>query len=213
MPKQLSLPGLEVPAECLRLDIGPKRHGQPQLYKLFFGLFLPPGDTPRVFADADELCVQRGLIGPRVAADRLHITLQVVEDFRDCVPLAMVDAARAAAATVACPSLPIVFDHALSFQPKNTFVLRCDSRSDAAIARLRQTLALALRRVGLRPASSYTPHMTLMYKVRQVPEQPITPIRWTATEFALVLSHFGKTHHQCVARWPLADKLPSPPAA
>ncbi len=212
MPEQLSLPGLEATAEFFRPDIGQAQRGEPLVYKLFFGLFLPPGDAQRIAHEMDALRLQHGLIGARLAADRLHVTLHVVGDFRDTVPLAVVEAARAAAATVVGPPLRIVFDHVLSFRSNDAFVLRCDAGSDAAVARLRQTLALALRRVGLRTAPSRTPHMTVLYDPRHVAEQPIEPIRWTATEFALILSHFGQTHHQWIDRWPLVDPR-RPPGA
>jgi RNA 2',3'-cyclic 3'-phosphodiesterase len=159
--------------EYFRPDVIRRRHGEPLGYKLLFGLFLPPGDAQRVAQEADALCTQRGLSGLQLAADRMHVTLNVVGDFRGAIPMAVVNAARMAAASVACPWLRIVFDRVLSFQPNNAFVLRCDSGSDAAIARLRQTLGQALRRVGLRAAPSRTPHMTLLYTDNQIVEQPV----------------------------------------
>lgn len=45
--------------------------------------------------------------------------------------------------------------------------------------------------------------MTMLYDNRVIEEHALEPIRWTATEFVLVLSHLGKTHHQWLARWPL----------
>jgi RNA 2',3'-cyclic 3'-phosphodiesterase len=205
MPQQLSLPGLQAPAELFEPDI-PAQRGRPQHYKLFFALFLPPGQAQRLADGASALCLQHGLIGEPIAVDRLHVTLHVVDDLHDTIPLAMVDAARAAAATVDCPPLHIAFDQVLSFQPNQAFVLRCDALSDAAIARLRHTLTLALRRVGLRTAPSRTPHMTLRYGKRSIPAQHIEPLRWTALEFALVLSHTGRTHHQWIDRWSLVGR-------
>jgi RNA 2',3'-cyclic 3'-phosphodiesterase len=205
MSQQLSLPGLQGTTDHFDLDI-PAQRGRPQHYKMFFGLFLPPSNAQHLANDASALCLQHGLIGECLAAERLHITLHVVCDLRDTVPLAVVDAARIAAATVDCASLHITFDQALSFRPNGAFVLRCDARSDATIARLRQMLSLALRRVGLRTEPSRTPHMTLLYSGRFVPAKHIQPIEWTAREFALVLSHTGQTHHQWIDRWPLVDR-------
>jgi 2'-5' RNA ligase len=81
--------------------------------------------------------------------------------------------------------------------------LRCNPDGDAAIARLRQSLAVALRRTGLHPDASRTPHMTMLYDPRHVAQHAIEPICWTATRFALILSHVGLGHHQWVAEWPL----------
>jgi RNA 2',3'-cyclic 3'-phosphodiesterase len=203
MPEQLSLPGLQTTAE--RFEPDPARRGRPQYYKLFFGLFPSPAEAQRLADSADALRLQHGLTGERLAAQRLHITLLVVADLRDTIALTTVDAARAAAASVDCAPLHIALDQALSFQHNNAFVLRCDARSDAAIARLGQTLALALRRVGLRPVPSRTPHMTLLYDPRSIAAQHIPPFLWTAHEFALVLSHTRQTHHQWIDRWPLLD--------
>lgn len=205
MPQQLSLPGMQATAEHFEPDI-PAQLGRSQHYKLFFALFLPPAQAQRLANSASALCLQHGLIGEPIAVDRLHVTLHVVDDLHDIIPLAMVDAARAAAATVDCPPLHIAFDQVLSFQPNQAFVLRSDARSDAAIARLRHTLTLALRRVGLRTAPSRTPHMTLLYAERSIPAQYIVPLRWTALEFALVLSHTRRNHYQWIDRWHLADR-------
>lgn len=210
MPEQPSLPGLEARTEYLRPDIRRAPDGKPQRYKLFFGLFLPPDDPARVAEKADALCLQHGLTGSPVAADRLHVTLHVVGDFLDKVPLMAVEAARAAAATVVCPPLRIVFDQALSFQYNHAFVLRCDGGSDAAVARLRHTLSLAMRRAGLRSTPERTPHMTLLYRSPRIPVHPIEPIQWTAHQFALVLSHSGQTHHQWIGYWPLVESCRSP---
>ena len=203
VPEQLSLPGLQTTAGHVVLDMPVRRDG-PQLYKLFFALFPSSHDAHRLANEVGALCQRLGLVGHQpLAAQRLHITLHTVDDLRDTVPLALVNAVRAAAATVRCAPLPVTFEQALSFQPNDALVLLCDARSDAAIARLRQCLTLALRRVGLRTAPSRTPHMTLLYKQRRVPARHIQPLSWTANEFALVLSHTGLTHHQWIDRWPL----------
>lgn len=118
------------------------------------------------------------------------------------------DASIAACASVMCRPLPVVFDRVGSFSnhnrsDNNAFELRCDADTDAAIVRLQQSLKVALRRSGLRPKPSTTPHMTLLCDRLVVPEHPITPIRWTATQFALILSHVGIGHHQRIAQWEL----------
>jgi 2'-5' RNA ligase len=149
-------------------------------------------------------------LGASLAGQRLHITLQGLGNFRDALPQANVDAVMVAAATVDCPPIEIVFDRVLSFLHNDACVLRCDAGSDAAVARLRQMLALALSRVGLRPAPSRAPHMTMRYDPRHIVEQATLPIRWTASDFALILSHAGLTHQQWLARWPLIMRSRTP---
>ena len=45
--------------------------------------------------------------------------------------------------------------------------------------------------------------MTLTYDKVAVPEQPIEPITWTATEFFLVHSLLGQTRHIPLEKWSL----------
>jgi 2'-5' RNA ligase len=134
--------------------------------------------------------------------------LHAIAAFKHTIPVQVIDAAKAAAAGSTCPPLPIVFDRASSFNRHgkpggNAFVPRCDARSDAAVARLRQTLGLALRRGGLRPEPSSTPHVTMLYDPRVIHEPPIEPICWTATRFTLILSHQGLGHHEWLGDWQL----------
>jgi RNA 2',3'-cyclic 3'-phosphodiesterase len=162
-------------------------------------------DARRLARAAADLHSQHDLDGPLLSPGRLHITLHAIAGLSDNMPQAVVDAAIAASSRVVSPSLPIVFDHVLSFTDSNAFVLRCNPGSDAAIARLRQSLALALRRAGLHPEPSDTPHMTMLYDPRHISQHAIELICWTATGFALILSHVGIHHHQWISRWGLAD--------
>lgn len=205
MPEQLSLPGLDATAPPFRPDAIPNRGGKLQGYTLFLAIFPRSEDAHRLARAAADLRSQHELDGKRLPPGRLHITLHAIAGVIDTIPQAVVDAAIAASSRVVCPPLPIVFDHVLSFTDSNAFVLRCDPGSDAAIARLRQSLALALRRAGLHPEPSGTPHMTMLYDPHHISQHAIEPICWTATRFALILSHVGIGHHQWIAQWALAD--------
>jgi RNA 2',3'-cyclic 3'-phosphodiesterase len=179
---------------------------RPWGYKLFLALFPPSKGTAQQGLDhsVQALCASHGLAGAGVAPSRRHITLHTLGDFKQPVPQLVLDAAQAAAAAVDWPSVPIVFNHAMSFMPSQAFVLGCDNASQVAVQRLRQVLTLALHRVGLRGLASGTPHMTLLYGARPViTRHAIEPICWTATDFALVLSHQGMTYHQWLGRWTL----------
>lgn len=204
MPEQLSLPGLDATAPPFRPDVIPSRGGKLQGYTLFLAIFPNPEDAHRFAAAAADLRSQHELDGTPLTPGRLHITLHAIAGFIDTIPQAIVDAVIAASTRVVCPRLPIVFDHVLSFTDSNAFVLRCNPDSDAAVARLRQSLALPLRRAGLRPEPSRTPHMTLLYDPHHITQHAIKPICWTATRFALILSHVGIGHHQWIAQWALA---------
>lgn len=124
------------------------------------------------------------------------------------IPQAVVDGAVAALGGMRCPSIPIVFDRANCVgrggeREQAACVWRCDAATASAVAQLRRLLAVRLRRVDLRPKPSSNPHMTMLYDSRVVPEHSIDPLRWTATRFALILSHQGCTHHEWLGEWPL----------
>lgn len=205
MSEQLTLPGLDATAPPFKPDDIPHRGGKLQGYMLFLAIFPEPEDAHRLARAAADLRGQHDLDGMPLPPGRLHISLHAIAGFVDTIPQAVVDTAIAASSRVVCPPLPIAFDHVLSFPDSNAFVLRCDPGSDAAIARLRQSLTVALRRAGLHPQPSGTPHMTLLYDARRIERQAIEPIRWTATRFALILSHVGIGHHQWIAQWTLSD--------
>jgi RNA 2',3'-cyclic 3'-phosphodiesterase len=201
LSSQLSLPGLDAPSPPFRPALISTSHGTLFGYTLFLAIFPRFTDARQLTGLASELRGQYRLPGKLLLQDRLHITLLKVDGFVDEIPQEKIDAAVAAASRVDCTPFEITFDRAMSFKESNAFVLRCDAKSDEAIARLRQPLAKALRQFGHRPQSSSTPHMTMLYDPQLVAEHPIQPIRWTATRFALILSHAGLGHHQWIKEW------------
>jgi 2'-5' RNA ligase len=207
MTEQLNL-FAEKPA-TLKLDITGTSAGAPKEYSLFFAIYPALKDAQRIAHAIDGLRRTHGLVGKPLSPDRLHISLQAVAKFQSEVPQHVVDAARAAAARVTCPSLLINFDR-MSFHPNETkaaCVFHCDRDSSARIAPLRTQLGESLRGVGLHPKSSSEPHMTMLYDKLPYPiEEQIEPIEWTATRFVLVLSHVGASHHQWIDEWPLAGR-------
>ena len=205
MPGQLSLPGLDAEVPLFRPDDISDPGGKLLGYTLFLAIFPGSQDAQLIARATGGLCRQHRLLSQWLTPKRLHISLHAIAHFSHTLPQTIIDAAKAAAASVSCPPLPLVFDSALSFSHNNTFVLRCDRKSDEAVARLRNPLKTALQRAGLDPQPSGTPHMTLLYDARHVAEHSITPISWVATRFALIVSHVGLTHHQWLAEWRLTD--------
>ena len=199
-PAQLDLLSGDEPPAPFKLDVV---KGKAKSYTLFFAIIPEPHSAQRIEQVAVELRQQHGLKGECLETDRLHLTLHTVEQFEAFVSQQVVDAALAAAARVRCAPFSIAFDHARSFPSSDAFVLRSDESSDSAIKHLRQLLTLELRRFELRPKATETPHMTMLYDKHKVAEHPIEPLHWTATRFALILSHVGAGHHQRIAEWPL----------
>ncbi len=97
--------------------------------------------------------------------------------------------------------MDLVLDAALSFG-KGAFVL--SGANSPGILSFAKMLKESLKRYGMKPGSASAPHMTLLYDERHlVKEHPIEPIRWTAANFTLVLSHVGQTQHDHLGTWPL----------
>jgi len=208
--EQPSLPGLEPTAARFRPADSSHLSGMLLGYSLLLVVFPEPDDARRIAPAVNELCSRHGLRSEPLQAGRLHVTLHQLLHFQDQVPQEHVDACMAAAGSVACRSLPLHFDRLLSFPRKidtrHPLVLRCDAPSDAGLALLRQSLAKALRRCGHRPVASGTPHMTMAYDRRVVPEHAIEPILWTASRFSLIVSHVGRGYHQRIGEWALAAR-------
>jgi 2'-5' RNA ligase len=51
--------------------------------------------------------------------------------------------------------------------------------------------------------SGNSPHITLLYDKRLIPEHAIEPVRWTAGEIVLVESHVGEGRYSFLGRWNL----------
>lgn len=186
-------------------------HGNGELfgYNLFLAIVPDEADSQRIGLAGADLRTQDGLRGRHLQDRHLLMTLHAVAGYRRDIPLQDIEAAKAAAASVRCARFNIRFDRVGSFSNRgnpqnNAFVLRCDTSSETSIGLLRQQLAVALRRSGLRPKPTATPHMPLLYDRKVAPEHAIEPIQMTATRFALILSHVGLGHHQWLGEWRLA---------
>lgn len=205
----MSLTGMDVPQALFHPEAIADPAGRLRGYTMFYAIVPDAGDAQRLALVAAGRRSVLGLHGKCLPADKLHITLGDLGAFSQTLPQTQVDAAMAVAAQVHCPPLPIVFDRALSFgnlqapRPAAPFVLRGDAGSDQAVARLRKMLEAPCKRAGLKVRASTQPHMTMLYDTRVVAEQPIELVQWTATRFALIVSHVGLGHHQRLGQWRL----------
>jgi RNA 2',3'-cyclic 3'-phosphodiesterase len=190
---QSSFPGFEAPATPTD--------------RLFFAIFPDADAAGRIARLAQNLRSEHGLTGKPLAADRFHVTLQMLGDY-PCLPEKVVAAAQAAAAAVRMPPFEVSFDRAASFSRgarNRPFVLQ-GGEGVATLMAFQRLLISALAAGGMAQgaAPAYTPHVTLLYDDRLVEQQPIEPIKWTAHEFVLVHSLLGQSRHIQLARWPLS---------
>jgi 2'-5' RNA ligase len=192
MPEQSFLPGFEA---------APRPTD-----RLFFAIYPDASTAAQIAQLAQQLRTEHGLQGKPLKPERLHVTLHHLGDYAG-LPQDLVEVARAAAASVAAAPFDITFDRVASFTsaPRNRpFVLRGD-HGLAALLAFQQSLGEALKKtvLGRWAKPGFTPHVTLLYDDRSVPEQAVTPVSWTAHEFVLVHSLIGQTLHVPLARWPL----------
>jgi len=191
--EQLLLPGIEAPV--VPTD------------RLFFAL-RPDADAAEQIASlAQNLRDEHGLKGKPLKTPHFHVTLHFLGDHAG-LPQPLVAVASQAAARIATQPFPVMFDRVGSFRNKGRrlqpLVLRCGDDAPALVA-FRQTLTDALKHAGIARGLDmrFTPHVTLLYDSRLLPEQVVAPIQWTVSEFVLIHSLIGKTRHIPLERWPL----------
>ncbi len=198
MPEQILLPGF-APA--------PKR-----VHRLFFAVQPDINTSARIEQLAWRLRSEYGLQDNPVDAGRLHVSLQALGDY-PAVPRALVALASQAASTVVLPPFAVSFDRVLSWSGnslkpgRRAFVLR-GGDGGAGLLVLYWALAVALQEFGLLRtiASSFTPHLTLLYSQQRIAERTIEPVAWTIREFVLVHSRIRhKQPYALLGRWELRD--------
>ena len=167
-------------------------------HRLFFAL-IPPIVTARQIANAAPWLDAKGAT---VAADRLHVTMFILDDFLHMPPPLLIEALRAVGDAVEAPPIEIVFDRASGGTA--SLALRPSHRNAALDALHRQIDRLcAAAGITQREGYSFNPHMTLGYRQGRAINGPVSPVAWTATELVLIHSHLGKTRHDRLASWPL----------
>jgi len=192
MSGQLALEGFESPAV---------------VHNIFLAL-APEGDAPdRLTALAERLRTERGLKGGSQDRERLHVSLHGIAEY-SAVPSRLVSNVSAAVGGLSLPRFEVTFDRVVSFNSGrgNRALVAQAQKAQPALEELHRTLADALRRHGVcRDVRSYfTPHVTLLYDGKVVPEQSIEPITWTVTEFVLFDSLQGTGRYERLAHWPLS---------
>jgi RNA 2',3'-cyclic 3'-phosphodiesterase len=181
---------------------------RPVAVKLFFSVFPDAKAAAKIGHLARHLRREHGLKGPPISPLRLHCTLCSVDD-RNAAWQSIVAKARDAAATIEAVPFRVSFNGVMSFsckEHKYPLVLVGDE-GVVGLMKLYSSLRNAMRKAGLRPkASSFTPHVTMLYDARRIGEQTVEPIFWTANEIVLVLSLTGKTKHHWLGRWQLRGR-------
>ena len=174
--------------------------------RLFFACW-PSEDAARELARlAPEVADRTG--GRAIPADKIHLTLAFLGE----IPVDRVGIAESVAARTRSAAFTLVLDRLGAFRRAGGAWAGASS-PDPGLLALQSALAAGLRAEGFaleeRP---FAPHVTLARRVeRALPDEPIEPIRWRVTDFALVRTEPGRGRYTDVRRWALGQ-TGSPPA-
>ena len=171
-------------------------------HRLFFALFPPPLVARRIAHWAERY-------GPHAAfvrADRLHVTLDILDD-HEAFPRDIAERLIEVGASIAADPFMIELDQvscgggtiALRPRLKNQGLQRLAGR----IAGARADADIAGRQ-GYR----FNPHLTLLYREGPPFSETVTPFAWQVTDFTLVHSLLGHTRQVPLGSWPLTGENP-----
>ena len=196
-PRQLSL-ALGDPAQ--------RRRSAPARDKLYFAVVPPPPVAAGIRCEAERQRHLCGSSGKLQSPEVLHVSLVCLGVF-DGPPDCVIQAGKHIGSAVEASPFFVTFDRVVSFKSSGNrpFVLVGSNGMDQLVT-LRRGLVGAMRKFGW-PAAvdrSFTPHVTMMYGRRPMPEAWLDePFTWMVRDFVLVHSLYGKGRHVHCGRWPL----------
>jgi len=177
----------------------------PQKPKSLFFAVLPDDEArERIWRLAHRVRDDHGLTAQPLRINRSHVTLLGLGSFPE-VPEAVVEAARHAASSIEMPEFDVAFDRVMSFRAKKQppTVLAGSEETTIGLFRLADQLHAGLGRLGLDVERLRTPHVTILYDERRIPEQSVEPIRWRVGHLVLIKSFTGESQYIELGRWPL----------
>lgn len=200
MADQLPLPHIGLAEE-------PGRKRPAKAERLFVGVFIAPDEANKITPVGEALRREHQIAERLIAADRYHISLEHLGDYRR-IKSPIVYAAGKAGSRVSFAEFEVTFNRAGSFNTpppkvgphKRPFVLLAEP---GLVSELRGNLAAELAKYNIRSSSHFVPHLTLTYSQKFVPFRDIEPITITVNQFALVHSRRGLTEYIFFERWML----------
>jgi 2'-5' RNA ligase len=182
----------------------PRRPERPE--RLFFAL-LPGRALFAIEQFARRFVLECQWLDALLSADRWHVSLQHVGDYRR-LREKFIFGARKAAESVAMPPFDVTFQSIETFEGapsrngkprRRPLVLIGEG---AALRELHGMLGAAMEKNGFRAGTDFTPHMTLSYGSESVPPQEIEPVRFAAKELVLIHSRLWLSQYEILGRWP-----------
>ncbi|MBE1159805.1 RNA 2',3'-cyclic phosphodiesterase [Dyella acidiphila] len=180
----------------------------PETHRLFFALMPDEPVRYRIQQAARSLAEQHPELRARwTRPERFHATLNFLGDYPQ-LPMELVTLAKLAADNVHAPSFAWTLDYVASFRGREPPCVLRGSMVPPLLLSLWQEVEQALAQIGVhrRAERPFTPHVTLAYARRELPQSvPVEPISWQVQHLLLIHSVVGKGHYQLLGRWPLAS--------
>ncbi|KIV62088.1 hypothetical protein SZ54_4211 [Rhizobium sp. UR51a] len=124
------------------------------------------------------------------------------------MPRSFANRLKAALGEIRARPVPITFDGSSLFGNRSCLALS-SRREMLELRALAKMVQRALWRANLPfvAASSFTPHLTVVYGCGKIDIMPVEkPYSWLAGSFELIFSHNGETRHESLGRFPLSAK-------
>jgi len=169
----------------------------PRAHRFFFAL-IPPIVLARRIANAAHWFETEGR---PVRADRLHVTMFILEDRFDA-PDELIAGLREVGGAVTAAPIDVTLDYVSG--GGRSIALRPQHKNATLDALHRQLARLcAAAEIAEMPGYTFSAHLTLGYRDGRPFGERVTPLTWKAEELVLIHSHLGKTRHEPLGRWPL----------
>ena len=169
-------------------------------HRYFFAAVPDPVSAARIHAWAERKLGPEGML----AAERLHVTLAITDDFAAPQP-GIVRVLMEAAERIAATPFELLLDR-LSIGGRS-IALR-PGHTQPPLRELHARIAGGMDEAGiaLRTGWRFSPHVTLGYRESSPSTRPVADLGWTVSEFALIHSLVGLSRHELLGRWALAPR-------
>ncbi|WP_037149149.1 2'-5' RNA ligase family protein [Rhizobium freirei] len=177
---------------------------------LYFAILPDPEIAARSFELAGIFRRQYGFSTKPRRKDLFHITLyQMKIDPARELPEDVAFAAMEAASMIRRQSFQVSFDQAVSFgNTDNRPLVLWNKNGNMELKALHRELDEAVELTGFKRGreKQVEPHMTLLYRGHLIPDILLDePVSWTARDFVLINSLYGKATHDHLCYWTLRD--------
>jgi 2'-5' RNA ligase len=177
------------------------------MHRLFFAVRPPAAVGVAVEQVAAGMRAGGLLRGHWIRAAKYHVTTLFLGSYA-FVPDDLVERAKSAADAIAFAPFDITLDRVSSFpgRRQSPCILCCSQDSAEALRALWAQLRIEASAAGmaLPEEETFTPHLTIAYANRALPEAiPIEPLRWRVEQFFLLHSDVGDAAHRPLGSWRL----------